>query len=518
MPQRRESFAMQTAEETQPAPGSFRELWQVALPLVLSSGSLSLMFVIDRVFLTWYSTDALAAAVPAGLLHWTVISVLIGTVLYVNTFVAQYDGAQRKDRVVASVWQGIYLSLTAALSLLLVVPFASSIFELVGHAPPVQKMETQYFSILCMGAAPITLATAMSCFYSGRGKTQTVMCVNFAAVAVNIGLDYGLIFGKGPLPGMGIRGAALATVASQVTSVLIYSVLFYRAREKAGYRIFKYRGFDRELFGRLIRYGLPTGLQFLADIAGFALFIFLVGKIGTTELAATNLAFNLNSMAFIPMFGLGTAVMTLVGRRIGEGRPDIAVRTTWLGFAAVGVYMFAFAGVYLFLPDVILYPYAAGSSAAEFAPIRAQVITLLRFVALFSFFDGMAIVFSSAVRGAGDTRFSLVFTFLTGWLLMVLPTVVAWRAFGGSLVVSWGACTTYIVVLGIGFMIRFQSGKWMSMRVIEQTAADVAMPTEPLPERRVASREPAVDLAPALLSRQSTRNGSEAGASDVPCE
>src|SRR5262245_24124344 len=101
---------MESLAERSHSPGGFRELMQVALPLMLSSGTVALMQVTDRVFLTWYRTDALAAALPAGMLHWTVVALLIGTAMYVNTFVAQYDGAGRKDRVVASVWQGLYLS------------------------------------------------------------------------------------------------------------------------------------------------------------------------------------------------------------------------------------------------------------------------------------------------------------------------------------------------------------------------------------------------------------------------
>src|SRR5580658_2006620 len=89
--------------------GSFRELMSVAIPLVLSSGSLSLMIAIDRLFLTWFSEDALAASTPAAALHWTAMSAFIGTINYANAFVAQYEGAGRKDRVMASVWQAIFL-------------------------------------------------------------------------------------------------------------------------------------------------------------------------------------------------------------------------------------------------------------------------------------------------------------------------------------------------------------------------------------------------------------------------
>lgn len=472
-------------------PGGLRELLSVAVPLVLSSGSISLMHVVDRVFLTWFSEDALAASLPAGLLHWTVISVFIGTATYVNTFVAQYDGAGKKDRVAASVWQGAYLALFSGVCLTaLAVPLAAPIFALAKHKSAVQALEVEYFSTLCFGATPMILAAALSSFFSGRGRTRVLMCVNFTIALLNMGLDYGMIFGHGPFPRLGVRGAALATVISQSTGALLYVALIMRERNAHGYAFFVHRKLDRELFGRLLRYGLPTGMQFLSDILGFLVFIFLIGRIGKVEQAATNLAFTLNSMAFIPMIGFGTAVMTLVGKRIGEGRPQLAVRTTWLAFGLCSAYMLTFVAIYLFLPDVILYPYAAKAKAAEFAAMRPVVVELLRFVAIYSFFDGMFIVFSSAVRGAGDTRFSLLFTLFTGWTLMVLPTWIVWTFYTPNLYAGWGAVSAYITVAGVGFLIRFVAGRWKSMRVIEaeaepevsvDVAAEPPVSTEPIP-------------------------------------
>jgi MATE family multidrug resistance protein len=102
----------------------------------------------------------------------------------------------------------------------------------------------------------------------------------------------------------------------------------------------------------------------------------------------------------------------------------------------------------------------------EFEALRPVVVTLLYFVSVYSLFDAMAVVFGSAVRGAGDTRFSLVFTAIVVWLVMVLPVWWIWRQ-GGGLYACWGAVCAQITVLGIGFWLRFLGGKWLTMRVIE---------------------------------------------------
>jgi hypothetical protein len=212
----------------------------------------------------------------------------------------------------------------------------------------------------------------------------------------NIALDYVLIFGIGPFPELGMQGAALATVIAYIGAAAAYFALLSRKAETAEYAVWSHWRFERDLFSRLLRVGLPTGGQFLIDIAGFTIFLCIVGRLGPLCQKATNLAFNLNGLSFVPLMGLGTAVMSIVGRRMGEGRPELATRTVWSAFALGGGWMIVFGLVYVLVPDLILAPYAAGASPAEFADIRETAIVLLRYVAFFAFFDAMVHAFPDA--------------------------------------------------------------------------------------------------------------------------
>ncbi|HEV8069245.1 MAG TPA: MATE family efflux transporter [Planctomycetaceae bacterium] len=477
-----------------PRPGSFRELMTVAVPLVLSSGSLSLMIAIDRLFLTWYSEDALAASLPAAALHWTVMSAFVGMINYGNAFVAQYEGAGRKDRVAASVWQGIFLAIGAGLLFLTLFPLAPWFFSLGGHELEVQHYETQFFRTLSCGAVPMLVTMAFGCFYSGRGKTRIVMYVDFLLAATNIALDPCLIFGLGPfprlravaewlgvpnlgvvadwqfLPRLGIVGAGLSTVIAYTVAVIAYVILSFRHRDSIEYNFWKHVGIDRDLLGRLLRYGLPTGLQMAAEISAFTVFLVLVGRLGTAEMAATNLAFNVNMLSFVPMVGLATAVMTLVGKRVGEGRPQLAERTVWLAAGATAVYMLFFAVMFVVFPKIMLRPFTGGNATAELAGIQHTVIVLLRFTAVYTFFDGMALVFAFAIRGAGDTRFPFYYTLVSAWLVMVLPTWYFVKTGHGGLNACWSACSAYICLLGTACFLRFLHGKWKTMTIIGGTA------------------------------------------------
>ncbi len=449
--------------------GSLGELLRVAVPLIISYTSSALMYVFDRMFLSWDSVESLAASLPAGVLHYNLAALAIGTVGYATAFVGQYEGADQHQRVGPVLWQGIYLSLIVSAILLCFIPFAPAIFKAFGHEERILALEVSYFRIMCLGTFPLLLNTTLACFYSGRGKTLIIMVANIISTISDLVLDYLLIFGKFGFPRMGIDGAAWTSVVGFTLTALIYiGAMLYQ--ERGGiYHLWVGRWFDRELFGRLLKYGFPSGLQHFLDVACFTVFIQLVGSLGTEKLSATSLIFNLNSLVFVPMIGLGTAVTALVGRRIGEGRPQLAVRTTWLA-AAVGIaYVSVFAWVYLFAPEAILKPYGIGDNQA----LRELAIFLLKLVTIYSFFDALGIIFSSAIRGAGDTQFALVFSFSAGVILMVLPTFVASFYGDNGFYYAWYSVTLFVTVLGVGFIARFQQGKWKTMRVIEHTLPEL---------------------------------------------
>jgi len=471
------------------APGGYREVLWLAGPLILSTGSWSIQHFVDRMFLTWYSPDAMAAALPAGMLSFTVVSFFIGTASYANTFVAQYYGARRFDRVGPSVWQAIYFALAAGLLILVLIPLAPAIFAWSGHDPALQEMERVYFQILCAGGFFIVYSNALSGFFTGRGKVVEVMWINLAGTAVNLTFDYLWIFGRCGFPEMGIAGAAWATVLASAFNAVAFTALFLLPTNRRAYATLRGWRFDRALFGRLMRYGVPSGVQFMLDMLGFTIFTFFVGRLGTLELGATNLAFQINTLAFLPMMGFGIAASTLVGQRLGQDNPDLAARSAWSAFHMTFVFMAAIAIAYVAVPQLFLDPFAARANPAEFAALSAMAIVLLRFVAAYCVFDTMNIIFAAALKGAGDTRFVMYTAVLLGWAVMVIPTWIIVRYRLGGIYLAWTFMTAYVILLALLFFARFQQGRWRSMRVIEKQPAFVPAtpptPDVPTPEAEI---------------------------------
>ncbi len=446
----------------------YREVLVLAIPLILSTGAWSVQHFVDRMFLTWYSPEAIAAAMPSGILNFTVMSFFIGTVGYVSTFIAQYYGAKQYDKIGPVLWQGLYLSIFAGIGFLALIPLASPMFRFIGHDEAVQQAEIVYFQVLCWGAGPGIASAAMSSFFSGLGRTWPVMWINVAQTAVNLVLDYAMIFGKWGFAERGIQGAAIATVLSGYVACAIYALLLFRRQNDVQYHTFRGRKFDAALMKRLLRFGAPSGTQFFIDVMGFSAFILIMGRLGTMNLAATNIAFNINTLAFMPMIGFGIAVSVLVGQHLGNEKVELAERAVYSGLHITFLYMLSIASLYVLAPQIFLLPYASQADPAVFDQIYSLTVVLLRFVAIYSLFDTLTIIFASAIKGAGDTRFAMYAMLVVSGCLFVLPSYIAIVWFEAGLLAGWVIATIYISSMGVLFLVRFLGGKWKTMRVIEE--------------------------------------------------
>jgi MATE family multidrug resistance protein len=417
-------------------------------------------------FLVWHSPESLAAAMPAGMVNYAILSIFIATAGYVSTFVAQYHGSGQDGKVGGVLWQSVPIALFAGLVNLALIPAAPVFFRWVGHVPAVQAEEVTLFRILCVGAFPVVMASAFSGVLSGLGHTRPVMVVTLAATGINILLDYLLIFGHAGFPEMGIAGAGWASVTSGCVQLVAYAVLIFGGRYRRPYGTLNWRP-DRKAFSALLRFGLPSGVQFFIDMVGFTGFILLVGRLGRNELAATNLAFNVNTIAFMPMIGIGITVSVLVGQALGRNDPALARASVRSAFDMTVLYMGSIAALFFLVPRVFLLPFAAASDPASFPAIADLTVALLRFVAVYTLFDGCNIIFASAIKGAGDTRFVMWMLLCMAVGVLVIPCYAALTWFSANVFVCWAIASLYITCLGIAFFLRYRQGKWESMRVIE---------------------------------------------------
>jgi MATE family multidrug resistance protein len=296
------------------------------------------------------------------------------------------------------------------------------------------------------------------------------MWTNIGMLVFNVFLNYVLIFGRLGFPEMGIKGAALSSVLSSVLNFIIYfSIIIFKKGYRQKYNSLSAWRFNPKLIFRLIKYGFPNGLQFFLDMIGITIFVFLVGRMGTVSLAATNIAFNISNFSFMPMIGFGIAISILVGRAIGAKDVESAEFCTYSGFHMTFLYMVTIALLFIIVPKIFIMPFAANvdMDVANYKDMFADAIILLRFVAFYCIFDTMNIIFGSAIKGAGDTRFVVIVIGLLTVFLMIIPSYFGIFVFKLSLIGVWVIPTLYAVVLGFIFLMRFRHGAWKRMSVIE---------------------------------------------------
>ena len=461
------SSEFSTQKEVKP----YREVLRISLPLVVSMSSTMIMEFTDRVFLANYSLDAIAAALPAGITSFLFISFFLGTAQYLNVFVAQYTGSGTLHRVGAVLWQGIYFSILSGVAMAGLYFLAEPLFRFGGHPPEVQALEVIYFRILCLGSGILIIGTSLSCFFSGRGLTRPVMIINMIGTLFNIPLDYALINGFWIFPEWGIQGAGIATVMSWALMTLVFALMVFTRKNDRVFKVITHRAFAPGLFGRLMRYGIPSAVQFSMDIFAFTFFILIVGRIGKLELAVTNIVLSINSLAFMPMMGFSLGTSTLVGQALGRNRVDEALAATKATIHIVLFYIFLLLFLFLLVPQPLLELFRPNHMTPEgYAAIREAGIILLRFVAAYLFFDALYMVCIGVLKGAGDTRFIMWSIGLLSLAVMILPIYIGVEVFGAGLYYAWSCATLFVFCLFAASFWLYQQGRWKKVRVIEHAA------------------------------------------------
>lgn len=443
---------------------SMRELWVLSYPLIVTMAAQVVMQFADRMFLAWYSPEALAACVPGGLLAMTMGALFMGLSGYTGVFISQFQARKKRACVTLSLWQGIFVALLSAVILVALTPVGRELIYAFDHTPEVRTLELKYFTLLNLFSGIAILNNALASFFSGRGHTKIPMAVALAGNAINLLLDYMLIFGKFGFPELGITGAALATVTGGACMTAIFGVLLLRPRIRRNFKILRLAGFYKPIFVRLVRFGLPNGFGILMDVISFTLFTFMVGNIDPISLQASNIVMSMQPVVFMVILGLGGGIQILVSKYQGLKRPDLSVQVVYnackLGFAyAGGIALLFFFGAPLFLHVFIP---AGTENGAELA---LRTWPLMKLVSLFVLCDAAYLIFGAALRGAGDTKFFMRVMMACAWFLLIPGTwVLVYKMYAPVLAV-WSWLTFYAALTAVLMVWRFGQGKWKKIEI-----------------------------------------------------
>ncbi len=452
------------------APGGYREVGRVAAPIIVSMASFTLMQFCDRVFLARHGSVSLRAALPAGVLALTLTMFFQALAGYAGTFVAQYHGAGRKRECAQATAQGLWLALLSWPVCWALIPLGFWLLGLAGHPADVLEAEKTYLGILVAGGGFWALMNAVSGFFSGRGDTRTPMVASLVANLANIALDYAWIFGKWGFPALGIAGAALATVVSSALGLAFIGAIYWSPRFAAGYQT-RREGLrlDWRQMGPLLRFGTPAALQTLQDVGAFAFFVVLLGRLPEADMAASNIAFSINNVAFMPLLGMGMAATIVVGQYQGARDSAVAERAGLTALKLGWIYMGAIALTFVLFPRPYFSLFTGDAEGmVPLSAVMAQGRWLLVMMAVWGMLDAINLIVSGALRGAGDTRFVLLSTTLATWLVWMPGEMLLMLWLDAGLIAAWLWMTVFVFLLAGVFWFRFRRGKWKAIEMIRR--------------------------------------------------
>lgn len=405
----------------------------------------------------------LSALTTAGYLYWFVSSytvlVSVGATALVARFVGAGDLPLARRATAQAVLLAVGFGAVGAVAGLLGLPVLVAALQLSGESAGYCVAFLTPLAVLL--PFQITEAACVACL-AGAGDTRTGLKVLGGVAVLNVPLAWGFCFGVGPVPGLGFVGIALGTGLSHAVGCVAVLVLLARGRSGLKLHLADLAP-DRDLLYRLLRVSVPAGVDSLSVAACQLWFLSLVNRLGKDASAAHGIALQWEALSYMAGGAFGTAAMTLVGQGLGARDPVRAARAGWTAFAlgcgvmtAMGVVFAALAG-----PMVRLFCHEA-----ELEPVVAAGVPALQLISLAMPALASQIIFTAALRGAGDTRVPVLFSWF-GFLVVRIPLAylltspaVGWGLFG-----AWVAMVADIWVRGTFFAVRFAGGKWKRIEV-----------------------------------------------------
>ena len=463
---------------------AIREVWSLAWPTIITMTSFTVMQFTDKLMVGQVGSVEIAAQGNAGTWAFAVIATIMGVVTVVNTFVSQHLGAESPEEGPrypwAAGWMASFSWACIIVPCIFIVPF---VFKTIHPSPEeatLVLLETEYAQYTLAGSVFLLIGRGFSQYFFGMHMPKVITVSAIIGNIINVVSNYILIFGEEGIPGfipgiqgtpaLGLKGAAIATVIGMFMEMIIPLLVFLspsfnnRFNTRGPWRP------DTKVMRLIFKIGWPGAIQWGNEIICWAIFMTVfVGRYGTNAMAAGWIALEYLKLSFMPAVGINVAVNSIVGKFIGAGKPDIAVSRARVGVGIALVYMTVCAVIFVVFRQDLMEWFVSGAnySTEDYEEIVRLGSDMLILVALFQTVDSMGIVYTGALRGAGDTVWPGVVTAVYSWVFIVGGGYIAIEYFPetGS-IGPWIAAATYIILIGITMAIRFEKGGWRSIQLL----------------------------------------------------
>lgn len=404
-----------------------------------------------------------SAQTTAGYLSWFLSSFTVLVAVGATAVVARHVGAGEWELANRATHQALILAalfgLAGSIAGLLGVDLLVWLLQLRG---PAAEHAAAYLRPIFLALTwQMVESVGLACL-AGAGDTLTGMWVLSGVAILNLPLSWAFCLGWGPFPELGFVGIAVGTACSQVLGSL--AVLGVLLHGRAGLRLQRrFWGIEVGLMARILRISIPAGVDSLSVVVWQLWFLSIVNNLGLAASAAHGIAIQWEALGYLSGGAFATAAMTMVGQSLGAGSPQRARQAGWTAFALGCAVMCIMGAIFYILAEPmfrLFCPYP------EQEPIRREGVPVLQLIAYAMPVLASCIIFTGALRGAGDTRVPVLFTWV-GFLGVRIPlaywlTGPSWQL---GLLGAWYAMVSDLVVRGIAFLARFGRGRWHTYRV-----------------------------------------------------
>lgn len=452
---------MEEPDEDPPRASELRPLLKLAGPLAAIHLGDQLLGLVDTAVLGRVGALELGAAGLGNSIFFLVIVVGIGILIGLDPLISQAHGAGEDVRARRLLWQGVWLAAVVSIPVCVVAVLACCCLVPLGIADDTARLALHYVLSRLPGVLPLLAFTALRSYMQSEGVTRPLLeCVLLANVA-NLPLSWLLVLGDAGLERVGLPGIGLPALgvagAGIVSSLAAGIKLAWGARAVARLPApadAQRRRPNAEEMTKLLGVGLPVGLHMFAEVGGFVLVTFLMGRLGELPLAAHHVALTLAATSFMVPLGASSAAAVRVGQAVGRGDRAGARRAGVTAIGAGTVFMTCTAAIFL------LFPRSIAGALTDQPDVLAAALPLLRIAALFQISDGLQVIAAGALRGAGDTKGPFL-TNLAGHYLLGLPVglYLTYRAGEGAAGMGapglWWGLLIGLTVVGLTLTARF---------------------------------------------------------------